>query len=328
MGIIIEKKITTGYDKVMLTESLYSLALYIYINDNKTADTLFLLGDVINNDKIKKKLENYIIYNPALAKPKNNIEVFLLSNGFLFGRYKEIHQYINYYKVNSFFGHDHLSISPMLYSKKMIIIEDGLSNYKEPKETTRFKSIVKKIFRIPIDVKGYDFRTEVIYLTGMSDISNKLSKKACLIDRMLFIISLSEILGGVFYYDLDLNGKCLLLITQPFSEDGFFNEENKIKLYKKMSNTKLTLIIKPHPRELTNYKKYFPEAIIIANEVLAESLLENDNIVEIRTVFSSAILNYPYTRSLKLYIRGSEFNSNLLDSFGCIPEKTIIFNEK
>ncbi len=326
MSLIIEEKIRSVYSKVMITESLYSLSLYLFINKNKESDTLFLLGDVINREVIKNKLSNYIIYDTISALPKNKVEFILLSNGFYIGRYKKLYNYFNSLGDNCFFGHDHISISPVFYSKKMIIIEDGLSNYKLPKKISKLKLKAKQLCRTPIFVKGYDPTTKFVYLTTLSKIPEELLEKTITIDRKLFIESLSEILEGVFYKKLILDCKYSLIITQPFSEDGYITEEDKIKIYKEMVNTKLKTIIKPHPRELTDYKKYFPEAIVIENEVLAESLLENKCIVEIKTIFSSSIYNYPYSRNVKIYIKGSSFNDSLSHEFGYIDEKLVIYN--
>jgi hypothetical protein len=50
--------------------------------------------------------------------------------------------------------------------------------------------------------------------------------------------------------------KRLLLITQPLSEEKYFNEETKIRLYERVLKPyvhEYEIFVKPHPRELTRY---------------------------------------------------------------------------
>ena len=321
MNLIIEKKITTKYTKVMLSESLYSIALYIYINKNNVRDTLFLLGDNINYNAVKEKLNNYIIYDKKLAYPKNSIDLFFLKNRIFTGNYRSISLFIN--GEYDFYGSDHVSLSPLLFSYNLFLIEDGLSNYTVYRCKRNIKYYIKKILGIPVYEKGYDPKTKKIYLTQICKIPQELNGKYEIIDRNHFLNSLGFLLGGVFFTEISDFGDVQLLITQPLSEDNFMTEIEKIIIYKSMINQKLRLVIKAHPREKTEYKKYFPNAIIIESQVLAESLFISDSIKEVKTIFSSAVINYPFHRKVKVYIKGTKFNDSLLNNFGCIDEKFI-----
>ncbi len=56
------------------------------------------------------------------------------------------------------------------------------------------------------------------------------------------------------------NNKKLILITQPLSEDKFITEDYKISLYNKILNeyaSDFEVYLKPHPREITEYKDKF-----------------------------------------------------------------------
>ncbi|PSU74088.1 hypothetical protein CTM93_20385 [Photobacterium phosphoreum] len=146
MDLIKEKKITKKYKNIMITQSLYSLALYIFVNKNLESDTLFLLGDNINYESIKMELSNFIIYDVRSAGPKNITEWMLLSKGVIFGRFKKINKYINVDTV--IYGHDHISLSPLFFKREMIIIEDGLSNYTENYNDLTRNQKIKKILNI------------------------------------------------------------------------------------------------------------------------------------------------------------------------------------
>ena len=90
--------------------------------------------------------------------------------------------------------------------------------------------------------------------------------------------------------------KSVLLITQPHSEDDIMSEESKIKLYKKIYNEfgdDKFLIIKPHPRERTDYRIYFDNAVVldpvfpleVLNGVLTEKIPKGI------TLYSSSLYN-------------------------------------
>lgn len=324
MALIKEKKITQKYSKVMVTQSLYSLALYVFINKNIESDTLFLLGDNINFSSIKEELSNYIIYDVKNAGPKNITEWLLLSRGIRLGRFKSIDKYIN--DNNIVYGHDHISLSPLFFNRITIIIEDGLSNYIENYTNLTRNQKIKRLLKIPYKNKGYNKETENIYLTGMLDIPNELRSKCILVDRLSFINELKYILNGVFFSTLEILGNYQLLITQPLSEDGIITEKEKIQLYRDIVDDAVMLIIKPHPRELTNYKEYFESAVIISNEKLAESLFENRYITDIITIFSSALSDYPFKRNVKVHIKGTMDNKKLISRIGEIKETYKIYN--
>ncbi|OBU32392.1 glycosyltransferase family 52 [Photobacterium phosphoreum] len=322
MDLIKEKKITKKYKNIMITQSLYSLALYIFVNKNLESDTLFLLGDNINYESIKMELSNFIIYDVRSAGPKNITEWMLLSKGVIFGRFKKINKYINVDTV--IYGHDHISLSPLFFKREMIIIEDGLSNYTENYNDLTRNQKIKKILNIKFKTKGYSEATKIIYLTGMSKIPDELINKVRLVNRKDFIKGLKSILNGVFYSELKIKRKAQLLITQPLSEDNFISESQKILIYKKLIDKDLILIIKPHPRELTDYKKHFKNAIVINNEKLAESLFDNDNVTDIYTIFSSALISYPFERNVNVHIKGTMNNNSLISKVGFVEEQEII----
>lgn len=54
------------------------------------------------------------------------------------------------------------------------------------------------------------------------------------------------------------------LVTQPFSELGVMTETRKIEMYRSMINAPdCDLLIKPHPKETTDYTRVFPGATIL-----------------------------------------------------------------
>lgn len=113
----------------------------------------------------------------------------------------------------------------------------------------------------------------------------------------------------------------ILLLTQPFSEDTLMTEEEKIKIYRDIQESRKgnTFIIKSHPREQTDYKKYFPEVYIMPKDFPAELFLFVDaKLKEVITVFSTAALNLK--ENYKVTFLGTESYPKLIERFGIIKK--------
>lgn len=109
---------------------------------------------------------------------------------------------------------------------------------------------------------------------------------------------------GVSEADLNnLKKREVILVTQPLSEDGIISEDDKIKLYRNIaSNYNIDkLIIKPHPRENTNWKTIFPNVPIITSQVPAELLSDIVHIEKVATFFSTAAFGMTEEKNVDIY---------------------------
>ena len=99
--------------------------------------------------------------------------------------------------------------------------------------------------------------------------------------------------------ELDYGKKYTVLLTNPLYQDNYLNSaEEQLQCYKKIlikhgaENT--TLLIKAHPRDGVDYRKAFPDAIIvhplISSEVL--TLSKDLQIADAITVLSSSIYSF------------------------------------
>lgn len=91
-----------------------------------------------------------------------------------------------------------------------------------------------------------------------------------------------------------LQKKKKILITQPLFEDGLCSKEDKIKIYKDiLSNYDLNeVVIKPHPREVTNWKEVFPEVSVMPHHLPSEVIpLIVSDLDRVITFFSTAAFN-------------------------------------
>ncbi len=105
---------------------------------------------------------------------------------------------------------------------------------------------------------------------------------------------------------IDLESKKKILITQPLFEDGICSLEDKIKIYKQiLSNYDLNeIVIKPHPRECTNWKEIFPQASVmphhIPSEVIPMIIPDLDKVI---TFFSTAAFNMLKPEQVDFYAK-------------------------
>lgn len=92
---------------------------------------------------------------------------------------------------------------------------------------------------------------------------------------------------------IDYSKKYDLLLTNPLYSDSYLpSEESQINFYMDMVKQYFTrpVLIKPHPRDHVNYRNYFPEAVVIDENISCEILMLSKNLQlsTVLTVFSSA----------------------------------------
>jgi hypothetical protein len=130
-------------------------------------------------------------------------------------------------------------------------------------------------------------------------------------ERILSIFSITA-------EDIDrLKGKESILFTQCFSEDHWMTEKEKISMYEGIVKNIKTdkLVIKPHPRETTDYSLYFPDIYVFAKKVPIQ-LLE---LIGVRfktsyTIASTAALSFSY--ELENVFLGSSYHSKVSNAYG------------
>ena len=91
----------------------------------------------------------------------------------------------------------------------------------------------------------------------------------------------------------DLNtasSRSVVLITQPLSEDNMMTESDKIELYSRIVNNygAENVVVKPHPREKTNWSDVFPDMPIISRQIPVELLTKLVSLNRVATFFSTA----------------------------------------
>lgn len=254
-------KIIEKYRKnnVCLVNNVHGLLIYLIVFSDKIDDTIYIIGDELDY-VISLSSDRKIVFN--IPKKKNIVFTKLIKYCYYYYLCQPFLRFI--LKRKLFAGQDHLYFSNVM-NKSALVIEDG--------ERTYFSNpgVASKLHRIlfPIRFKTFHGResfTKKILLTNSKKIPEELEMKGVIIDLVMLWknISLSkkEQILKVFGIDNKLIKEMLgfkgadLLLTQPFSEEEFITEDEKIEIYNsliKKHNLK-RLIIKPHPREKTTYK--------------------------------------------------------------------------
>lgn len=271
--------------------------IYVYMNDKKIIDKLF--GKKIQLKKLKLTENKYINKIKILFWGVRN-RIYL----------KILLKTINFKKLQ-IFGYNHTLYNYIFLSEKKYVIEDGLKDYIPEVYKKNLKSkLVKKIYYTETLIKKFKIeehkKIQKLNLQNLWDKQSFENKQRIL---EIFDVDISIL--------RELEDKKIILFTQPLSEDGFITEKEKIEIYKKiLKNYKeKKVVIKPHPREETDYLKYFPNFYILEAKYPIELLVLNGlKIDKVITLFSTAVFNFGYETEIDFY--GTEVHKNIFNYFG------------
>lgn len=271
-----------NYKHICCLDSVYSLFIYLLLYPQVKSETFFFISDGVA--KIIRKKLPYYKYIPV-PKTTNKVAVFLY--------HICIYIYLYFYtKIKKIpkglptFGHDFLKWSDYFVhsTNNFNLIEDGIGNYIYPVKFSNkyrnsffYRLLVNSfpMFTLPF---GLSKNVGTIYLTNIAEVPKLIEDKVKLIDIQQLWIDLTkeqqEEILSIYVDEKDLDelfstNRSIILLTQCFSEDGVWTEDEKVATYKRLlSGYSLNeVIIKKHPREKTDYKKIFPEAMVINSPI-------------------------------------------------------------
>jgi len=308
--------------RVCIVDTVYTLFVYLlYSSEDELRHTFYFFSSGVAQS-IREKLDNHFYIKKIKGKKIHNI----LHRNFIFFTYY-IFRYFrwSFLRTAQIFGHDHLEFSAFIIGKRnYTYIEDGpkvLSVYQ--KNITNnyhwqsgaifsIKHIVKKIlnylisgiFGHPI---GNNKQCEALILT-LDDNAHYISGK---IKRVIPLNAawkdISENKKQYIYkiYDLTENdiaafqSKTHIILAQQFSSDGYISDADQFKIYEQIIQRydPSVLILKPHPRDSFNYKKYFPNICVFSKPIPMQLLVlvGCSNFRKAITVCSSSINFFPDT---------------------------------
>lgn len=301
------------YEKLCYVNTLYPLFIFLLMENNKKS--LIFLGKAIPKN-IAERIENGKYLNRSF-KSKNKIKKYIE----IYLTYKNLEKFIEKEKLSDkeIYLQDNMEYSQFFLNHidNCFCLEDGVINYNIEALLTikneegnnskikifrdRFLKRCKRNYK----VLGLSEKIKKIYLTELLEIPEIIKPKVEVIkikekwdklsleerNKLLYIFGLDNKLIEELYKVKDK----ILLITQPFSEDKFISEEEKIGIYKDIINmySREKIIIKPHPREKTEYTSIFPEIEVLQGSFPLEILmLLGIKFKEVVTIYSTAALNF------------------------------------
>lgn len=231
-----------------------------------------------------------------------------------------------------YWGVDNLGYEKFIIRKnKFHLLEDGLLSYNEiPYTWEKMRFIWLKKFLMgplagPRKYVGEENTCVCRHLTGLVesriikdnktkiDSLDSLWKKSSGNKRNL----INRIYNVAEVDFLNLKKCKRILFTQPLSEDGYISEDEKIQLYKRILtyiNTTDKIVVKPHPREKTDYLRFFDNIIVLDSKIPFELLSLNGlQFSEVYTIFSTCVFSIPYM--VNVYFFGSQIHPRIGEIF-------------
>lgn len=178
------------------------------------------------------------------------------------------------------------------------LIEDGLANYRKLESNFISNRLLNFLgLYIKGSKSGYGTHENIkkVYLTyeGFCDVSSK----AEIIDlnALWENLSLEDHLKILKIFNFsNLENIDVLLITQAFSEDNLMDLNEEMRIYSEIVEKYPNIIIKPHPREVKDYSKIFPDNTVLDKHFPVELLvLMGIKIEKTVTISSTAVLHFP-----------------------------------
>lgn len=308
-------------ERVCVVDTVYTLFLYLLISTMEEIKKTFFFFSSGIPEEIRSNFKQNSFYFDRNILSYKTYQRFCLEMRFLA---KLLWPFLRN-KGLTYWGHSHLFYScGIIQNNKLNLIEDGVANYSRfnVSENIRLKTLKERIFGsfyFSEEIWGLHKSCCSIYLTDLMEIDDLIKEKVIHIDvesmwnvseedKRIFISKIFNIDSS----DLALfDDKVVVLLTQCFSEDGYCSEISKVKMYKDIIEKYCSgkkLVIKPHPRELTDYSVYFPDAIVFKKRLPMEVLLlmgaQVNNVVTINSSVSYLISK---SKSTEVTILGKDF---------------------
>lgn len=322
-----------NYSRVCIVATVYTLFLYLlYSKDDEIKNTFFFFGDGIPLS-VRKKFNHYFyLKRPEKIWARRFFRIFL--NFFSHFRW-------SFLKSAKIYGQDHLWFSSGIIGKRdYVLLEDApfiMSRYyksvlrkNEMRNRTGMKGVLNCL------LFGYIFRRRhgennqcIEVILSQEDYSPILERKLIHIrtlDELWRDSSTSKkneilLLFDISPEDIIFKGnKSIIVFTQPFSFDNCINEQEQVDLYRDIlkNYNKNEVLLKVHPRDNIDYRKYFPDIAIFDKPVPMQLFdLMGAKFKKAVTICSTAVLSFPY--EIEIDWIGTICNKTLFAFYGDIP---------
>jgi hypothetical protein len=300
--------------RVCVVDTVYTLMVYLfYSNKEELAHTFYFFGNGVAKS-IRQRFPCRYYFDGSKKINKNIIWLFLFLKILGYFRWP-------FLRRAKIMGHDHLIYSPYIIGKRnYAYIEDGphvlTAHFTEKlyKDLCDYWSgrflLIKKMANFFIsDVRcrpvANNKQCNELILTRDEDVPY-------IADKKKVVISLNNLWNNMDdqkkryildIYDISetdiqlLKKRNHIVLTQQFSTDGLISEKEQIEIYGNIIRKYdfSCLVLKTHPRDSINYRKYFPNVFVFDKPIPMQLL----SIIGIRfkkasTVFSSSIDSFSY----------------------------------
>lgn len=262
--------------RVFTTGSLWSLLIYmLYSTEEEIKRTHYFFVDTGIHESVRKNFNCHVF--PTIEWERIPWSLRRLLQPFIRFYYQLRYPYL---LKSDIYGIDQgLFCQSIIAWHDYTLIEDGAGDYFVSREPNVRKH--EKVKRVLFgNIEGHDFgnnsQCKKIILTQEPTNDYLRSKgekidikelwESSFVSKQRLILDKFNVTGS----DMEeLRGRDTILLTQPIAEDKFVSEEEKIAIYRKIIDgiDENSLIIKIHPRELTNYKRHFPNALVFDKRV-------------------------------------------------------------
>lgn len=326
------------YSRVVITGSVYNLLLnLLLIPENEFNKCVFITCDTVPLS-VRNNLNRYIYIPDMLTMGKRRRILY-------FFKYRLLSKFFCPALDNCrIYAQDHLPFSGIFIGlRKYAFTEDGPNIFKVIEKQKyvidawnhyeKYKNSCKRKFLLSNPIMGRiyannDICDEIVISSKTSSYIPEYVK-----NKKVTVLNMQEAWANatekkkqnildVFNITSDdietLKSRHIVVFTQPFYEDKDVPSlQDHIEVYKKvMANYDLNdVIIKTHPRETTDYQKYFPDVRVFNKPVPFQLLdLLGLKFTEAATVCSTAALSIPYP--IKINWVGAKIHPSILAEYG------------
>lgn len=308
--------------RVFTTGSLWTLLIYlVYSSQEEINNTHFFFIDTGIAPSVRKNLKHHLFNTIRWEKIHWRIRQFCR----IFMRYIYRFRWPYLFYADIYGIDESIFNQAIIGHRKYILIEDGTINYQPFIEKNNRYSIQNLLFG-PIynNEFGHNSLCKKIILTR-SATNDFLKIKGETIDlQQLWDNSSKEkknFVLSVFNLNQDdlqaMKQRKVVLLTQPLSEDQIITEDEKISIYSEILSKYgySNVIIKPHPREKTDYDKIFPDTLFLNKTVPMQLFnLLGVNFETVVTISSTAA--FAFKNKAIIDFKGTEIHPNIFKAYG------------
>ena len=131
-------------------------------------------------------------------------------------------------------------------------------------------------------------RNKEVYVNSLQSLWDKASQPLKDLVRYVFDVSDEDV--------NTINSKRFVFLTQPMVKDGILSEDEYLQILKNIFShyDQSQLLLKLHPRDDFDYKRYFPKVIVYGKKVNMQLLvILGANVERAATICSSSINSFP-----------------------------------